>query len=60
MRSLFNAVVVLGGAITIASAQSPAGKAGIPYADARPIFEALQPQLWPAELRTKTAPQACL
>jgi len=44
-------------AIGIASAQSPAGKASIPYSEARPIFQALQPQLWPADLRTKTAPQ---
>ena len=48
---------VVGLAIGIASAQSPAGKASIPYSEAQPIFQALQPQLWPAELRTKTAPQ---
>jgi SAM-dependent methyltransferase len=48
---------VVGIAIGIASAQSSAGKASIPNSEARPIFQALQPQLWPAELRTKTAPQ---
>src|SRR5437667_4220940 len=54
MRSVFSVMVVLGAAITVASAQAPAGKISIPFAEARPIFQALQPQLWPADLRTKT------
>ena len=47
-------IAVLGAAITVASAQAPAGKASIPFAEARPIFQVLQPQLWPADLRTTT------
>ena len=39
----------------LVSAQS--GTAAIPYADAKPILDVLQPQLWPAELRGK-APAA--
>jgi len=45
---------MLGAAITIATAQTPARTTSIPFADARPIFQALQPQLWPADLRTTT------
>ena len=47
-------VVGIGVTLNIARAQAPAGKANIPFAEARPIFQALQPQLWPADLRTKT------
>jgi len=47
-------VVGIGVTLNIASAQAPAGKANIPFAEARPIFQALQPQLWPADLRTQT------
>ena len=43
--------------MTIASAQAPIGTTGIPYADAQPIFRALQPQLWPVDLRTRTPAQ---
>jgi SAM-dependent methyltransferase len=51
---LFTSIVVLGAAVVAASAQAPAAKTSVPYSEARPIFEMLQPQLWPAELRTKT------
>ena len=51
-RFLIIALLIAGAGI--AMAQAPAGKANIPFADARPIFQALQPQLWPADLRTKT------
>jgi len=44
-------------ATTIASAQAPLARANIPFAEAKPIFEALQPQLWPADLRSKTPAQ---
>ena len=44
-------------ATTIASAQAPLARANIPFAEAKPIFEALQPQLWPAALRSKTPAQ---
>ena len=57
MARLLNAIVALGAAATIASAQAPVRKVNIPYSDARPILQALQPQLWPAELRTTPAPQ---
>jgi hypothetical protein len=45
---------VLGAATAVASAQAPAGKASIPFSEVLPIVQALQPQLWPADLRTKT------
>src|SRR4029077_9018706 len=51
-RSLLAALLVAGAGI--ASAQAPAGTASIPFSEVRPIFQALQPQLWPADLRTKT------
>jgi hypothetical protein len=51
-RSLLIALLFAGAGI--AFAQAPAGKGSIPFSDARPIFQALQPQLWPADLRTKT------
>ena len=57
MERVLNAIVALGIAATIASAQAPVRKVPIPYSDARPIFQALQPQLWPAELRATPAPQ---
>ena len=44
-------------AATIASAAAQSGKTNIPFADARPILQALQPQLWPADLRSKTPAQ---
>ena len=47
-------VVGIGVTLNIASAQAPPAKSSIPYSEARPIFQALQPQLWPADLRTKT------
>jgi SAM-dependent methyltransferase len=50
-------IIVLGAAITVASAQAPAARKSIPFAEARPIFEALQPQLWPADLRPNTPAQ---
>jgi SAM-dependent methyltransferase len=54
-RFLPGAVMVI--AVGAAAAQSPARKAGIPYSEARPIFQALQPQVWPAELRMRTVPE---
>src|SRR5258705_2242820 len=51
-KSLLIALLFAGAGI--AFARAPAGKTSIPFADARPIFQALQPQLWPADLRSKT------
>src|SRR5258705_5996129 len=51
-KSLLIALLFAGAGI--AFARAPAGKAGIRFSDARPIFQALQPQLWPADLRSKT------
>jgi hypothetical protein len=51
-RSLVAALLVASAAI--AFAQAPGGTTSIPYAEARPILQALQPQVWPADLRTKT------
>jgi hypothetical protein len=41
----------------IASAQAPGARSTIPFEEVRPIFEALQPQLWPVDLRSKTPAQ---
>src|SRR5512138_50711 len=54
-RSLIIVLLFAGAAITFA--QAPATKANIPFTEAQPIFQALQQQLWPVDLRVATPAQ---
>ena len=54
-RCLVAALLIAGAGAALA--QTPARTTSIPFADARPIFQALQPQVWPADLRASTPAQ---